>query len=41
MGENGQDVVNQGHFGTGIEGDPGLEQQDEPLLLQMIPQIIQ
>ena len=34
-------MVNQGHFGTGIEVDPGLATQAEPLLLQIPPQIIQ
>ena len=40
-GGYGKYVVNQGYFGSGQEGAPGLAPQTEPLLLQIPPQTIQ
>ena len=40
-GGNGQAVVNLRPFGVGLEGDPGLAPQAEPLLLKTTHQIIQ
>ena len=37
----GQALFNQGPFGKGQEGDPGLAPHSEPLLLKITPQAIQ